>query len=141
MTIAPAPLVSRAIWVPRADKGSPLLGLRRRTDHKTIGLMYLTTALTWLVVGGVMAMLLRGELARPGLQFLSPEQYDERFTIHGTIMLFFFTPIFFAFPRLNGFSYWLFVVGSFTAVATTPTGTWLSLSGSESWQLPISGGH
>ena len=141
MTIAPAPIVSRATGVPRADKGSRLLGLLRTTDHKTIGLMYLATALTWFVVGGVMAMLIRGELARPGLQFLSPEQYNQLFTMHGTIMLFFFaTPMFFAFanlimplqigapdvafPRLNAFSYWLFVVGSLTAVAgfLTPDG-------------------
>jgi cytochrome c oxidase subunit 1 len=141
MTIAPAPIVSRAIGVPRADRGSRLLGLLRTTDHKTIGLMYLATALTWFVVGGVMAMLMRGELARPGLQFLSPEQYNELFTMHGTIMLFFFaTPMFFAFanlimplqigapdvafPRLNAFSYWLFAVGSLTAVLgfLTPDG-------------------
>jgi cytochrome c oxidase subunit I len=141
MTIAPAPIVSRAIGVPRADKGSRLLGLLRTTDHKTIGLMYLTTALAWFVVGGLMAMLMRGELARPGLQFLSPEQYNQLFTMHGTIMLFFFaTPMFFAFanlimplqigapdvafPRLNAFSYWLFLFGSLTAVAgfLTPGG-------------------
>jgi cytochrome c oxidase subunit 1 len=141
MTIAPAPIVSRASGVPRADKGSRLLGLLRTTDHKTIGLMYTTTALVWFFVGGVMAMLMRGELARPGLQFLSPEQYNQLFTMHGTIMLFFFaTPMFFAFanlimplqigapdvafPRLNAFSYWLFVFGSLTAVAgfLTPGG-------------------
>src|SRR4051794_35166591 len=134
MTIAPATIMSRATEVQRDDKGSRLLGLLRTTDHKTIGLMYLATALTWFVVAGVMAMLIRGELARPGLQFLSPEQYNELFTMHGTIMLFFFaTPMFFgfanlimpiqigapdvAFPRLNAFSYWLFVFGSLTAVA------------------------
>jgi cytochrome c oxidase subunit 1 len=141
MTIAPAPIVSRATGVPRADKGSRLLGLLRTTDHKTIGLMHLATALMWFVVGGVMAMLIRGELARPGLQFLSPEQYNQIFTMHGTIMLFFFaTPMFFAFanlimplqigapdvafPRLNAFSYWLFVFGSLVAVAgfLTPAG-------------------
>ena len=44
MTIAPAPIVSRATGVPRADKGSRLLGLLRTTDHKTIGLMYLATS-------------------------------------------------------------------------------------------------
>jgi cytochrome c oxidase subunit I len=141
MTIAPAPIVHRASGVRRADKGSRLLDLLRTTDHKTIGLMYLTTALMWFVVGGVMAMLMRGELAQPGLQFLSSEQYNELFTMHGTIMLFFFaTPMFFgfanlimpiqigapdvAFPRLNAFSYWLFVFGSLTAVAgfLTPGG-------------------
>jgi cytochrome c oxidase subunit I len=141
VTIAPAPIVYRASGVRPADKGSRLLDLLRTTDHKTIGLMYLTTALTWFVVGGAMAMLMRGELARPGLQFFSPEQYNQLFTMHGTVMLFFFaTPMFFgfgnlimpiqvgapdvAFPRLNAFSYWLFVFGSLTAVAgfLTPGG-------------------
>src|SRR4051794_32691742 len=103
--------------------------------------MYTTVAFIWFFAGGLMALLMRGELARPELQFLSPEQYNELFTMHGTIMLFFFaTPMFFAFanlimplqlgapdvafPRLNAFSYWLFVFGSVTAVGgfLTPGG-------------------
>ena len=76
-----------------------------------------------------MALLMRAELARPGMQFLSPEQYNQLFTMHGTIMLLFFaTPIVFAFanlvlplqigapdvafPRLNAFSYWLYLFGA-----------------------------
>jgi cytochrome c oxidase subunit 1 len=76
-----------------------------------------------------MAMLMRGELARPGLQFLSSDQYNQLFTMHGTIMLLLLaTPLFFAFgnlvmppqigapdvafPRLNAFSYWLYLLGS-----------------------------
>src|ERR1700712_937493 len=91
--------------------------------------MYLATSFVWFMVGGFMAMLMRGELARPGMQFLSPEQYNELFTMHGTIMLLFFaTPLVFAFgnlviplqigapdvafPRLNGFSYWLYLFGA-----------------------------
>ncbi len=88
-----------------------------------------------------MALLMRGELARPGLQFLSLEQYNQLFTMHGTIMLLFFaTPMVFAFanlvlplqigapdvsfPRLNAFSYWLYLFGALTATAgfLTPTG-------------------
>jgi cytochrome c oxidase subunit 1 len=84
---------------------------------------------------------MRGELARPGLQYLSPEQYNQLVTMHGTAMLLFFaTPLFFAFgnlvmplqigapdvafPRLNAFSYWLFLFGSTTAMAgfLTPGG-------------------
>src|SRR5690349_24719647 len=86
-------------------------------------------------------MLMRGELARPGLQFLSQELYNQLFTLHATIMLLFFaTPLFFAFanlimplqigspdvafPRLNAFSYWLFLFGSTMAVSgfLTPGG-------------------
>src|SRR4051812_10042728 len=103
--------------------------------------MYLTTSFTFFILGGLMAMLMRGELARPGLQFLSPEQYNQLFTMHGTVMLLMFaTPLFFAFgnlimplqigapdvafPRLNALSYWLFLLGSTIAVAgfLTPGG-------------------
>ncbi|WP_084716752.1 cbb3-type cytochrome c oxidase subunit I [Saccharothrix syringae] len=112
----------------RASLGSALLRLFRTTDHKLIGLMYLTTAFGFFLAGGLMALLIRGELARPGLQFLSNEQYNQLFTMHGTIMLLLYaTPVVFgfanfilplqigspdvAFPRLNAFSYWLFLFG------------------------------
>ncbi|MGQ4334254.1 cbb3-type cytochrome c oxidase subunit I, partial [Streptomyces hayashii] len=65
------------------------------TDHKTIGTMYLTTSFAFFLIGGVMALLIRAELARPGLQIVSPEQYNQLFTMHGTIMLLMFaTPLF-----------------------------------------------
>ena len=133
MTIAPAPIVSRPSPVRAVEKGSRLSNLLRTTDHKTIGLMYTTVAFIWFFAGGFMALLMRGELARPELQFLSPEQYNQLVTMHGTIMLLFFaTPMFFAFsnlimplqigspdvafPRLNAFSFWLFFFGSALAV-------------------------
>ena len=136
-TIAPAPIVSRPSPVHVAARGSRCSTVLRTTDHKTIGLMYLTTSFVWFIVGGAMAMLMRAELARPGLQFLSPEQYNQLFTMHGTIMLLFFaTPLFFAFgnlimplqigapdvafPRLNAFSYWLFLFGSSTRSRRVP---------------------
>ncbi|RFU21564.1 aa3-type cytochrome oxidase subunit I [Geodermatophilus marinus] len=132
--IAPRPIVSRPAGAQPAAKGGRLSNLLRTTDHKTIGLMYLATSFFWFVIGGLMAMLIRGEIAQPGLQFLSPEQYNQLFTMHGTVMLLFFaTPLFFAFgnlimplqigspdvafPRLNAFSYWLFLFGSTLAVA------------------------
>jgi cytochrome c oxidase subunit 1 len=102
--------------------------LFRTTDHKVIGMLYLVTSMTFFFIGGGMAMLMRAELARPKLQFLSNEQYNQLFTMHGTIMLLLYaTPILFAFanlvlplqigspdvafPRLNAFSYWLFLFG------------------------------
>jgi cytochrome c oxidase subunit 1 len=57
-------------------KGSRLSNLLRTTDHKTIGLMYLVTSFIMFMIGGLMAMLMRAELGQPGLQFLSPEQYN-----------------------------------------------------------------
>ncbi|NEC81791.1 cytochrome ubiquinol oxidase subunit I, partial [Streptomyces sp. SID7958] len=111
------------------------------TDHKTIGTLYLSTAFSFFVIGGIMALVLRAELARPGLQIVSNEQYNQMFTMHGTVMLLMFaTPLFVgfanwimplqigapdvAFPRLNMFSYWLFLFGSLIALAgfLTPDG-------------------
>ena len=96
--IAPQPIISRPSPAHVAVKGSRLSNVLRTTDHKTIGLMYLTASFVFFIIGGLMAMLMRAELAQPGLQFLSPEQYNQLFTMHGTIMLLMFaTPLFFAF--------------------------------------------
>ncbi|HEX7745108.1 MAG TPA: cytochrome c oxidase subunit I [Micromonosporaceae bacterium] len=108
--------------------GSVLVRLLGTTDAKQVGLLYLVTAFAFFLVGGIMALIMRAELARPGLQFLSPEQYNQLFTMHGTIMLLLFaTPMVFAFgnyivplqigapdvafPRLNALAYWLFLFG------------------------------
>jgi cytochrome c oxidase subunit 1 len=141
VTIAPAPIVSRPSPARAVEKGSRLSNLLRTTDHKTIGLMYLVTAFGFFIAGGLMAMLIRAELAQPEMQFLSPEQYNQLFTMHGTVMLLLFaTPLFFAFsniimplqigspdvafPRLNAFSYWLFLFGGLTVMSgfLTPGG-------------------
>ncbi|MGH3937988.1 MAG: aa3-type cytochrome oxidase subunit I, partial [Pseudonocardiaceae bacterium] len=126
--VAPQPTVTRPHPTRTTTKGSTLLGLFSTTDHKVIGMLYLVTSMAFFFVGGGMAMLMRGELMRPELQFLSNEQYNQLFTMHGTIMLLLYaTPILFAFanlvlplqigspdvafPRLNAFSYWLFLFG------------------------------
>ncbi|MFB6573098.1 cytochrome c oxidase subunit I, partial [Streptomyces noursei] len=111
------------------------------TDHKTIGTLYLVTAFAFFCVGGLLALLMRAELARPGHQLMSNEQFNQAFTMHGTIMLLMFaTPLFagfanwimplqigapdVAFPRLNMFAYWLYLFGSLIAVGgfLTPQG-------------------
>jgi cytochrome c oxidase subunit 1 len=139
--IAPQPIISRPSPAAVARKGSRLGSLLRTTDHKTIGLMYLTASFVFFILAGIMAMLMRAELAQPGMQFLSPEQYNQLFTMHGTAMLLMFaTPLFFAFgnlvmplqigapdvafPRLNALSFWLFLFGSTIAMAgfLTPGG-------------------
>ncbi len=131
----------RAYPPPRARRGAVLLDLLHTTDPKTIGLLYIVTTFAFFMVGGVLALLMRAELAQPGLQFLSPEQYNQLFTMHGTIMLLFYaTPVVFgfanyivplqigspdvAFPRLNALSYWLYLFGALIAVAgfATPGG-------------------
>ena len=114
--------------------GSLIYRLITTTDHKVIGIMYVVACFTFFFVGGLMALLIRAELAAPGLQFLSNEQYNQLFTMHGTVMLLFYaTPIVFgfanlvlplqigapdvAFPRLNALSFWLFVFGALIALA------------------------
>ena len=113
---------------PARRPGALIVDWLTTTDHKKIGHLYLITSFAFFLVGGLMAMLMRAELARPGLQLLSNEQYNQLFTMHGTIMLLLFaTPTFagfaneimplqigapdVAFPRLNMFSYWLFLFG------------------------------
>jgi cytochrome c oxidase subunit I len=124
----PEPIVARPFPATQFVKGSLLSRMLGTTDHKLIGRMYMVTSLIFFAIGGVMALLMRAELARPGMQFLTPEQYNQLITMHGTIMLLLFaTPIVFAFanlvlplqigspdvafPRLNAFSYWLFLFG------------------------------
>ncbi|GAB4583017.1 cytochrome c oxidase subunit I [Nocardia sp. IFM 10818] len=122
-------------------KGSFIYKCVTTTDPKVLGVMYLTTAISFFMIGGLMALLMRAELARPGMQFLSTEQFNQLFTMHGTIMLLFYaTAIVFgfanivlplqigapdvAFPRLNAFSYWLYLFGGTMATAgfVTPGG-------------------
>ncbi len=131
-TYAPQPAISASGIAP-TKKGLAIVSWLTTTDHKKIGYLYLITSFAWFLVGGILALLLRGELAKPGLQFLSNEQYNQIFTMHGTIMLLLFaTPLFVgfanvimplqigaadvAFPRLNMLSYWLFLFGGLMAV-------------------------
>lgn len=83
----------------RLRQGSTVLRWVTSTDHKMIGNLYLATAFGFFLVGGLMAMLMRAELMRPGLQFFSNEQYNQLFTMHGTIML-----LLFATPTFVGFA-------------------------------------
>src|SRR4051794_29993088 len=98
------------------------------TDHKKIGHLYLITSFSFFLIAGIMALIMRSELVEPGHQLVSNDQYNQLFTMHGAIMLLMFaTPLFVgfanevmplqigspdvAFPRLNIFSYWMFLFG------------------------------
>ncbi|WP_432122177.1 aa3-type cytochrome oxidase subunit I [Streptomyces sp. S1] len=124
------------------SRGKAVVDWLTTTDHKKIGHLYLITSFVFFLLGGLLALVLRAELARPGLQIVSPEQYNQIFTLHGTVMLLLFaTPTFagfanaimplqigspdVAFPRLNMFSYWLFLFGGVIVFAgiLTPQGT------------------
>ncbi len=70
------------------------------TDPKVLGIMYLVTSFAFFLIGGLMALIMRSELAVPGMQFLSNEQYNQLFTMHGTIMLLLYaTPVVFGFAN------------------------------------------
>ncbi|GAA4683958.1 aa3-type cytochrome oxidase subunit I [Frondihabitans cladoniiphilus] len=123
-------------------KGNVVIRWVTSTDHKVLGYMYLITSFVYFLVGGVMALVIRAQLFEPGLSVVATkEQYNQLFTMHGTIMLLLFaTPLFsgfanalmplqigapdVAFPRLNGFAFWLYFFGAIVVVAgfLTPQG-------------------
>ena len=108
-------------------------------DHKTIGLRYIVTAFFFLLVGGVEALIMRLQLAGPDLRLLTPEQYNQLFTMHGITMIFLYAlPILsgfsnylwplllgsrdMAFPRLNALSYWIFLFAGIFMYSSFPVG-------------------
>ena len=99
-TAATLPATAAAV-VPRS-KGRIIVNWITTTDHKTIGYMYLIASFMFFCLGGVMALLIRAELFEPGMQILqTKEQYNQLFTMHGTIMLLMFaTPLFAGFTNV-----------------------------------------
>jgi cytochrome c oxidase subunit 1 len=132
---APAATEEEPAGVDRGSRqGNRLLGWVTTTDHKVIGNLYLVTAFCFFLFAGLLAMGMRAELARPGMQLWSNQQYNQLVTIHGTIMMLLFaTPMFagfanavmplqigapdVAFPRLNALTYWLYLFGALIVVA------------------------
>ncbi|MGB4324388.1 MAG: cbb3-type cytochrome c oxidase subunit I, partial [Candidatus Nanopelagicales bacterium] len=129
-----SPIPESAVPARKKSLGAHVVNWMTSTDHKLIGYMYLITSVLWFLVAGLMALVIRAELAVPGMQVVSLEQYNQLFTMHGTIMLFLFaTPLFVgfgnvimplqigapdvAFPRLNMFGYWLFLFGGLIVAA------------------------
>lgn len=105
-----------------------LLGQLRSVNHKTIGKRFIVTAFVFFILAGILAVLMRIQLARPENGFIGPDLYNQIFTMHGTTMMFLFAvPIMeavavylvplivgtrsIAFPRLNAFGYWIYVFG------------------------------
>ncbi|CAN5665210.1 cytochrome c oxidase subunit I [soil metagenome] len=115
---------------PAPDAGLPrtLTAWLTTNDHKAIGVAYAVTSMFFLAVGGLLAGIIRTELARPGLQIVDEATYNSVFTIHGSVMVYLFAVPFgfalanylvplqigapdLAFPRLNALSYWLYLFG------------------------------
>jgi cytochrome c oxidase subunit 1 len=104
-------------------------------DHKRIGILYIATSLVFFAAGGVLALLMRSQLATPNEHFLTRNSYDSTMTMHGTTMIFlvvvpilagfgnYLVPLMIgardmAFPRLNAFSYWMFLLGGIVLYAS-----------------------
>jgi cytochrome c oxidase subunit 1 len=108
---------------------------RVNTDHKVIGVQYLVTTIFFFLVGGMLAMLVRAELAKPGDQYFDPQTYNGLFSVHAALMIFLFIiPAFaglanyvvplmlgaadMAFPRLNALSFWLLPIAGFMMLSS-----------------------
>jgi cytochrome c oxidase subunit I len=121
------------------ESASGWRGWLSTVDHKTIGIRYLVTAFIFLLMGGVEALIMRVQLARPDQTLLTPEQYNQLFTMHGITMIFLYSlPVLsgfsnylwplmlgsrdMAFPRLNALSYWIFLFAGIFLYASFPLG-------------------
>jgi cytochrome c oxidase subunit I+III len=120
--------LARTWYVPRG-----LIGWFSVVDHRTIGKRYIVTAFAFFIFAGVLAALMRLQLAFPDSHLLNPDQYNQVFTMHGTVMMFLFAvPVMealgvflvplmigtrnIAFPRLNTFSYFVYLFGGIMVV-------------------------
>src|SRR3954464_8106879 len=141
-TAAAAPALPRA----HEHEANGLWSWLTTVDHKRIGALYLFTALAWFVVGGFEALMIRIQLQGPNGRVVSAETYNQLFTMHGTTMIFLvvmpLSAAFFnlliplqigardvAFPRLNAFSYWVYLFGSIFLnvswfIGSAPDGGW-----------------
>jgi cytochrome c oxidase subunit I len=123
--------------VPEAHHEEPrgLVDYLTTVDHKKIGILYIFTSFAIFLAGGVLALLVRAELAEPGLQTMGLNTYNQVFTMHGTLMIFLFAaqvstglanyivPLQIgaadvAFPRANAMSYWLYLFGSLIVLSS-----------------------
>ncbi len=133
-------------YVGEHEEASGLWSWLTTVDHKRIGALYLYTSLTWFAVGGIEAVIMRMQLQQPNGRVVSAEVFNQLFTMHGTTMIFlvimplsaaffnFLVPLQIgardvAFPRLNAFSYWVYLFGSLFMnaswlVGQAPNGGW-----------------
>lgn len=140
-----------AITTPLAPKSEALiergiLSWLAMTDHKRIGIAYMTSTLGFFFVAGLLALVMRTQLAHANLEIVGAHAYNQIFTLHGTAMIFLFIAPFgfglgnyllplqigapdMAFPRLNAFSFWLFLFGALEVFAGATTASGAAASG------------
>jgi cytochrome c oxidase subunit 1 len=139
--------MATTVLTPTASRArSGLYDWLTTTDHKKIGILYLGNSLLFFLIGGLLALGVRGELAQPGLQFMNESTYNQLFTMHGTVMLFLFVipmlagfgnyvvPLMIgapdmAFPRINALSFWLLPLAGTIMIL----GFFLGGSAAEGW--------
>ena len=129
-----------ATHAPPAVESRGFVSWLTTVDHKRIGLLYGASSLVFFLIAGIEALLIRLQLARPDGQLLGAQRYNELFTMHGTSMVFlalmplsaaffnYLIPLMIgardvAFPRLNAFSYWVFLLGGLFLNASWLVGT------------------
>jgi cytochrome c oxidase subunit 1 len=145
VAIEPAPALRRSLFRrPTGETG--FWSWMTTVDHKRIGILYFCTSFFFFLVGGLEALLIRSQLAKPNGTVLTAEQYNQVFTMHGVTMIFlvvmpmsaaffnYLLPLMIgardvAFPRLNAFSYWLFLFGGLFLYSSfllggAPNGGW-----------------
>ena len=150
-------MATHAAFIPAAALRSQVWAWLTTVDHKRVGILYGTTAFAFFLLGGLEALLMRAQLARPDNTLISAETYNELFTMHGTTMIFlalmplstafinFAVPLLIgsrdvAFPRLNALSYWIFLAGGLLLNAgwlfgTVPDAGWFGYANLTSLQF------
>jgi cytochrome c oxidase subunit I len=142
--VAPVPILSTSRVAPEARGWTSWI---TTTDHKRIGILYMVTTFVFFCLGGVEALLMRLQLGAPNNTLVTPQTYNQLFTMHGTTMIFlfvvpmmaglanYFVPLMIgardmAFPRLNALSYWLLLAGGIVFYASVffnpPEAGWVS---------------
>ncbi|MGP1674134.1 MAG: cytochrome c oxidase subunit I [Candidatus Limnocylindrales bacterium] len=132
-------MATTALHPPAQGYRSALYDWVTTTDHKKIGILYLVNSFLFFFIAGIMALLVRAELAVPGLQFVTDQTYNELFTMHASVMIFLFViPILagfgnyivplmigapdMAFPRINAMSFWMLPLGGILLMLGFVTG-------------------
>jgi cytochrome c oxidase subunit 1 len=142
--VAPVPILTTSRVAPEARGWASWI---TTTDHKRIGILYMVTTFVFFCLGGVEALLMRLQLGAPNNTLVTPQTYNQLFTMHGTTMIFlfvvpmmaglanYFVPLMIgardmAFPRLNALSYWLLLTGGIVFYASIffnpPEAGWVS---------------
>ncbi|HTO00277.1 MAG TPA: cbb3-type cytochrome c oxidase subunit I, partial [Microthrixaceae bacterium] len=146
MTVLERPAITSGDLKELWEDAPGLVGFFSTVDHKRIGMRYIYTSFFFFFLAGLMALLMRAQLSVPNSTFMGAQTYNEVMTMHGTTMIFLFnTPVLagfgnyliplhlgtrdMAFPRLNAFSYWIFLLSgifmySSFFVGKVPDGGW-----------------